>query len=64
VAGEARLPPALGGGGPLSGGGGGPWAVDEAALERDARERVEAAVRYALDGPWPNPDEVATEVYA
>jgi TPP-dependent pyruvate/acetoin dehydrogenase alpha subunit len=39
-------------------------ALDEAALEREARERVEAAVRYALASPWPGPDEVATEVYA
>jgi TPP-dependent pyruvate/acetoin dehydrogenase alpha subunit len=43
---------------------GGRGSVDEAALEREARERVEAAVRYALDSPWPSPDEVATEVYA
>src|SRR5579884_993648 len=27
-------------------------------------ERVGAAVRFALDSPWPSPDEVATEVYA
>ncbi len=38
--------------------------IEEAALEREARERVEAAVRYALDSPWPSPEEVATEVYA
>ncbi len=39
-------------------------AVDAAALERAARERVEAAVAYALDSPWPAPSEVSTEVYA
>jgi TPP-dependent pyruvate/acetoin dehydrogenase alpha subunit len=38
--------------------------VDDAALEREARARVEVAVRYALDSPWPSRDEVATEVYA
>jgi acetoin:2,6-dichlorophenolindophenol oxidoreductase subunit alpha len=39
-------------------------AVDGAALAADAHERVEAAVRYALESPWPTPDEVATTVYA
>ena len=39
-------------------------AVDAAMLEHDARERVEAAVRFALDSAWPDPAEVAMEVYA
>jgi len=39
-------------------------AVDAAALERAARERVEAAVRFGLESPWPAPEEVRTEVFA
>ena len=39
-------------------------SVDAAALERAARARVEAAVRFALDSPWPDAAEVGTEVLA
>ena len=38
--------------------------VDAVALERAARERVEAAVRFALESPWPDAAEVRTEVLA
>jgi TPP-dependent pyruvate/acetoin dehydrogenase alpha subunit len=39
-------------------------SVDAAALEQAARARVEAAVRFALESPWPAPEEVATQVWA
>jgi TPP-dependent pyruvate/acetoin dehydrogenase alpha subunit len=38
--------------------------VDGGALEREARERVEAAVGVALAGPWPATSEVDTGVWA
>jgi TPP-dependent pyruvate/acetoin dehydrogenase alpha subunit len=34
------------------------------AIEREARERVEEAVRFALASPWPEPEEVAGQVTA
>ena len=39
-------------------------AVDAAAVEREARARVEDAVRFALASPWPDAGEVATQVLA
>src|SRR5262245_25705990 len=39
-------------------------AVDAAGLERDARARVEEAVRYALDSPWPTARDIVTQVLA
>jgi pyruvate dehydrogenase E1 component alpha subunit len=38
--------------------------IDGAALERAARERVEAAVFAALDAPWPDAGAVGSQVYA
>ncbi len=40
-------------------------ALSDAALatiEREARERVEEAARFALSSPWPEPEEVASQV--
>jgi pyruvate dehydrogenase E1 component alpha subunit len=39
-------------------------AVDGAALEQQARAEVEAAVRFALESPWPDAAELATGVLA
>ena len=39
-------------------------AVDAAGVEREARARVEDAVRFALASPWPEAGEVATQVLA
>ncbi len=33
-------------------------------IEAAARERIEAAASYALDAPWPEPEEVSTQVFA
>jgi TPP-dependent pyruvate/acetoin dehydrogenase alpha subunit len=38
--------------------------IDAAAVECAARARVEEAVRFALASPWPEPGEVATQVFA
>jgi acetoin:2,6-dichlorophenolindophenol oxidoreductase subunit alpha len=35
-----------------------------AAAERPARERVAEAVQFALEGPWPGPEELVHQVYA
>ncbi len=42
------------------------WVDDETAgeLEREAREEIEAAVRFARDSPFPDPEIAATLVYA
>ena len=37
---------------------------DIAVIESDARGLVEQAAQFALDSPWPAPDEVATRVTA
>ncbi len=37
---------------------------DIAQAESDARERVEKAAEFALAAPWPEPEEVAAQVYA
>lgn len=34
------------------------------AIEREARDRVDKAVEFALSSPWPDADEVATQVTA
>ena len=34
------------------------------ALAQEARERVEAAVRFARESPWPDPSTVADQVFA
>jgi pyruvate dehydrogenase E1 component alpha subunit len=39
-------------------------SVDAAALERDARARVDEATRFALDSPWPDAAEVRAQVLA
>jgi acetoin:2,6-dichlorophenolindophenol oxidoreductase subunit alpha len=39
-------------------------AVDAAGVEREARARVEDAVRFALASPWPEASEVGTQVLA
>ena len=37
---------------------------DIAAIESDARDLVEQAAQFALDSPWPAPNEVASQVTA
>jgi TPP-dependent pyruvate/acetoin dehydrogenase alpha subunit len=32
--------------------------------EQDARDQVEKAAQFALSAPFPDPEEVATQVYA
>ena len=49
---------------PSNAGGDSGGRVDAAAVERAARARVEEAVRFALDSPWPDAAETATQVYA
>ena len=37
---------------------------DLAAIEREARELIEKAAAFALSSPWPEPNEVSSQVYA
>ncbi|MGH7847112.1 MAG: thiamine pyrophosphate-dependent dehydrogenase E1 component subunit alpha, partial [Candidatus Binatia bacterium] len=39
-------------------------AREVAQAEEDARARVEQAAQFALSAPWPEPEEVASQVYA
>ena len=41
--------------------------VDSAALaqmQSEIQKEVDAAVKFAIDAPYPNPDEVDQDVYA
>ena len=39
-------------------------AIDVGVVEREARERVEAAAKHALAAPWPTHDDLLAQVYA
>ncbi|HPP13512.1 MAG TPA: hypothetical protein PKW42_12365 [bacterium] len=33
-------------------------------LEEQVRQSIEEATRYAIDSPWPEPEELYTDLYA